>query len=161
LMFQCLSNLLADGVEPTGKEHGLTPSTGPASTSAEVFKALGDPIRWQIVQQMAEVGELPCSTLEETLPVSKPTISYHTKILIQAGLISVRKQGRNLFYTLRRDVLQQLVDDIWVLAPEPRPVHGGRIDHQVSAGRRRRASTSRPQPAGADTADGEVVLLTW
>jgi DNA-binding transcriptional ArsR family regulator len=132
------------------------------STSAEVFKALGDPIRWNIVQQMAEVGELACSTLEETLPVSKPTISYHTKILIQAGLISVRKQGRNLFYTLRRDVLRQLVDDLWMLAPEPRPVHGGRVDHQASAGRRRRASTSRPQPAaGADAADREAVLLTW
>jgi DNA-binding transcriptional ArsR family regulator len=132
------------------------------STSADVFKALGDPIRWNIVQQMAEVAELPCSTLEETLPISKPTISYHTKILVQAGLISVRKQGRSLFYTLRRDVLQQLVDDIWMLAPEPRPVREGRVDHQAGAGRRRRAGAARAQAsATADTADREAVLLTW
>jgi DNA-binding transcriptional ArsR family regulator len=154
--------LLADGVEPQLKEHGVTPITEPESTSADVFKALGDPIRWNIVQQMAQVGELPCSTLEETLPISKPTISYHTKILIQAGLISVRKQGRSLFYTLRRDVLQQLVDEIWLLAPEPRPVRAGRIDHQASAGRRRRAGASRTQPAAAaDSAEREAVLLTW
>ncbi|MCW2905426.1 MAG: putative ArsR family transcriptional regulator [Actinomycetia bacterium] len=140
----------------------MTPTTEPLSTSADVFKALGDPIRWNIVQQMAEVAELPCSTLEETLPISKPTISYHTKILVQAGLISVRKQGRSLFYTLRRDVLQQLVDDIWMLAPEPRPVREGRVDHQAGAGRRRRAGAARAQAsATADTADREAVLLTW
>lgn len=140
----------------------MTPTTEPVSTSADVFKALGDPIRWNIVQQMAEVAELPCSTLEETLPISKPTISYHTKILVQAGLISVRKQGRSLFYTLRRDVLQQLVDDIWMLAPEPRPVREGRVDHQAGAGRRRRAGAARAQAsATADSADREAVLLTW
>jgi DNA-binding transcriptional ArsR family regulator len=140
----------------------VTPSTEPASTSAEVFKALGDPIRWKIVQQMAQVGELPCSTLEETLPISKPTISYHTKILAHAGLISVRKQGRSLFYTLRRDVLQQLVDDVWMLAPEPRLVRGGRIDHQPGAGRRRRSGAAHPEaPAVAGTAEREAVLLTW
>jgi DNA-binding transcriptional ArsR family regulator len=152
--------LLADGVEPQGKEHGVTPTTEPAPTSAEVFKALGDPIRWNIVQQMARVGELACSTLEDTLPISKPTISYHTKILAQAGLISVRKQGRSLYYTLRRDVLQQLVDDIWMLAPEPRPVRAGRIDHQAGAGRRRRSGAARAQ-AAADSTDREATLLTW
>ena len=98
----------------------MTQSSGPAGNATEVFKALGDPIRWSIVQQMAAVDELPCSVLEDTLPVSKPTISYHTKILVQAGLITVRKQGRNFYYTLRRDVLRGVVDDVWTLAPEPR-----------------------------------------
>jgi DNA-binding transcriptional ArsR family regulator len=112
-----------------------------------VFNALGDPIRWSIIRQMAAVEELACATLEDTLPVSKPTISYHTKILSQAGLVSVRKQGRNLFYTLRRDVLRRLMDDIWTLAPEPVPVGGGvRADH-------------RPPPVRRRTA--EPVLLTW
>ena len=51
----------------------------------EVFRALSDPIRWSIIVQMAQVDELACITLESTLPVSKPTISYHTKILQNAG----------------------------------------------------------------------------
>ena len=68
-----------------------------SAVPTEVFKALGDPIRWSIVTQMAAVDELACLTLEDTLPVSKPTISYHTKILHHAGLISVRKSGRNGF----------------------------------------------------------------
>ena len=41
----------------------------------EIFKALSDPVRWSIVMQMAAVDELACVTLEDTLTVSKPTIS--------------------------------------------------------------------------------------
>lgn len=125
----------------------MAPSAGLPVAAADVFNALGDPIRWSIIRQMAAVEELACATLENTLPVSKPTISYHTKILSQAGLVSVRKQGRNLFYTLRRDVLRRLMDDIWTLAPEPVPVGGGaRADHRPPPVRRRAA---------------EPLLLTW
>ena len=38
----------------------------------EIFKALSDPIRWNIIVQMASVDELACVALEDTLPVSKP-----------------------------------------------------------------------------------------
>jgi DNA-binding transcriptional ArsR family regulator len=141
----------------------VTPNSVPSVNATEVFKALGDPIRWSIVQQMAEVDELACITLEDTLPISKPTISYHTKILTQAGLVDVRKQGRNFFYTLRRDVLRELMDDVWLLAPEPRPVHQGRIAHPSTANRRRRPS----EPARLKSAVGDentergATLLTW
>jgi DNA-binding transcriptional ArsR family regulator len=64
--------------------------TSQENLAAEVFKALGDPVRWSIIAQIAAVDELPCADLEQTLPVSKPTISYHTKILQQAGLLTVR-----------------------------------------------------------------------
>ena len=128
----------------------MAPSAGVQVAAADVFNALGDPIRWSIVRQMAAVEELPCATLEDTLPVSKPTISYHTKILSQAGLVSVRKQGRNLFYTLRRDALRRLMDDIWTLAPEPaadrRAGGDARADHRPPPARRRAT---------------EPALLTW
>lgn len=141
----------------------MTPPSAGAVSPTEVFKALGDPIRWSIVQQMAATDELACSTLEETLPISKPSISYHTKILTQAGLISVRKQGRNYFYTLRREVLRALVDDVWALAPEPRPVgQSGRLEHTPNLARRRRADTARLRPAAGDEGrEPEVTLLTW
>ena len=57
---------------------------GTNTTAAEVMKALSDPTRWEIVRQIAETDELPCATLESTLPLSKPTISYHTNILLKA-----------------------------------------------------------------------------
>ena len=142
----------------------MTPPSADAVSATEVFKALGDPIRWSIVQQMAATDELACSTLEETLPISKPSISYHTKILSQAGLISTRKQGRNFFYTLRRDVLRGLIDDVWALAPEPRPVgDSGQLEHKPTPIRRRRNSTTTRlrQAAGDEGREPEVTLLTW
>lgn len=131
----------------------------------EIFKALSDPVRWSIIVQMASVDELACITLEDTLPVSKPTISYHTKILHHAGLISVRKSGRNYYYSLRRDVLHKLLDDLWELAPTPRPVVAKEDGHVAmgrtqkradaqSAARKRRSGPSR------ETVE-EAVVLTW
>ena len=90
----------------------------------EIFKALADPVRWDIVMQMAAVDELACMTLEDTLPVSKPTISYHTKILYHAGLITVRKAGRNYYYSLRREVLRDLLSGLRALTPDAPPGTG-------------------------------------
>jgi DNA-binding transcriptional ArsR family regulator len=83
-----------------------------AAPVVDVMKALADPIRWDILMQMAAVDELACTTLEQTLPVGKSTISHHIKTLAQAGLIDVRKVGRNYFYTLRRDVLSTTLNSI-------------------------------------------------
>jgi DNA-binding transcriptional ArsR family regulator len=78
----------------------------------DVLKALSDEMRWSIVVQMSEVDELACTKLEHTLPVSKPTISYHIKVLYHAGLIEVRKEGRNYYYRLRREVLTTVLGDV-------------------------------------------------
>ena len=136
----------------------------------EIFKALSDPVRWSIIMQMAAVDELACVTLEDTLTVSKPTISYHTKILYHAGLISVRKSGRNYYYSLRRDVLHKLLDDLRELAPTPRPVVREDDVHVATGRRQKREARTRPGPArkrpGArETAASqnveEAVVLTW
>jgi DNA-binding transcriptional ArsR family regulator len=147
----------------------LEPSRVGGDAAPEVFKALSDPIRWSIVTQIAAVDELPCATLEERLPVSKPTISYHTRILHQAGLLSMRKKGRNYFYALRRDVLQEVLDVLWQLAPGPLPVDEGGL-RQADVSDRRRGKRSRTgQSAGRGpeprlrkaSGDDEVVVLTW
>jgi DNA-binding transcriptional ArsR family regulator len=136
----------------------------------EIFKALSDPVRWSIIAQMAAVDELACVTLEDTLTVSKPTISYHTKILYHAGLISVRKSGRNYYYSLRRDVLHKLLDDLWELAPTPRPVMREEDGHVAMGRRQKRDAHALSDPArkrrGArETAASqnaeEAVVLTW
>jgi DNA-binding transcriptional ArsR family regulator len=136
----------------------------------EIFKALSDPVRWSIIMQMAAVDELACLTLEDTLTVSKPTISYHTKILYHAGLISVRKSGRNYYYSLRRDVLRKLLDDLWELAPTPQPVVREEDGH-VAMGRRQKreahalSSPARNRRGPRETAASqnveEAVVLTW
>ena len=84
----------------------------PLAPLPDVFKALSDPMRWSIVERMGELDELACTTIEQMLPVSKPTISYHIKVLYHAGLIEVRKQGRNYFYRLRREALDEVMDEL-------------------------------------------------
>ena len=137
------------------------------SPSAEIFKALGDPTRWSILTQIADAGELACTALEYTLPVSKPTISYHTKILRQAELISVRKTGRNYYYSLRNEMIHDLLDALWELAPTPRPVVGNEKG-SVPNGRRQRRNErtgfilARPSSAdrSKDVTDA-AAILTW
>jgi DNA-binding transcriptional ArsR family regulator len=148
---------------------GTIVETSQDNAAAEVFKALGDPVRWSIIAQIAAVDELPCADLEQTLPVSKPTISYHTKILQQAGLLSVRKEGRNYYYALRRDMLREVQDELWRLAPAPRPVAESGIGYESPAVRHRseRAAAASARSARRDrrarrvVGDDDVVLLTW
>ena len=85
----------------------------------EIFKALSDPVRWSIIMQMAAVDELACVTLEGTLTVSKPTISYHTKILYHAGLISARKSGRNSQATMKTKAQTRAVSTIASIILQP------------------------------------------
>jgi DNA-binding transcriptional ArsR family regulator len=129
------------------------------ATPAEIFKALGDPVRWSIIEQVAREDELACSLLEDTLPVSKPTISYHTKVLTQAGLLEVRKRGRNYFYCLRREVLGELADQLWALAPGPRAVTAD------PAPSRRRSPRPAADPdlklAAGDDRTPPATLPTW
>jgi DNA-binding transcriptional ArsR family regulator len=135
------------------------------SPPTEVFSALSDPIRWSIITQMAQVDELACVTLESTLPVSKPTISYHIKILQNAGLIETRKAGRNYYYCLRRDVIRDLLDGLWELVPAPRLV-GGHSSPGPAARRQGRAypasrsASTRRRVASHDEAE-EAAVLTW
>jgi DNA-binding transcriptional ArsR family regulator len=74
---------------------------------SEIFAALSEPVRIRIIRMIAETDELACTRLDETLPISKSTISYHIKVLHHAGLISVRKDGRYYHYRLKAEVLQR------------------------------------------------------
>lgn len=131
----------------------------------EACKALADPVRWAILTRASGVDQVACQELD-SLPVSKPTISYHLKILSQAGLISVRRAGRNSYYSLEREALHQVVDALWALAPTPRPLVSGEPAY-VNPGRRQRrtaAENSRGMRAAMPedpTERQEAVILTW
>jgi DNA-binding transcriptional ArsR family regulator len=68
--------------------------------------ALGDPVRLQIVQRLAETGELTCSDLD--CAVAKSTMSHHFKILRESGLVLTRKEGTQHINTLRSEDINQL-----------------------------------------------------
>ena len=71
---------------------------------AGVLYALGDPVRLEIVKQLAEKGELPCSAIL-SVPVAKSTLLHHFKVLREAGVLHSRKEGTQHMNSLRREDL--------------------------------------------------------
>ena len=83
----------------------LRPSV--AEALARRFKALGDPARVAIVNQLAGADELCVCQLR--LGLSQPTVSHHLRILREARLIEVaRKQGTWVYYQLVPEAVEQL-----------------------------------------------------
>ncbi|MGQ9572290.1 MAG: ArsR/SmtB family transcription factor [Dehalococcoidia bacterium] len=82
---------------------------GEAERWAAVFKALADPTRVRILRLVATNpgGVCECHIVDCT-PLSQPTISYHIKVLKEAGLLEVEKRGLWCYFRLRKDVLGQV-----------------------------------------------------
>lgn len=91
---------------------------------AKMFKALGDPIRLRLLSMIASTpgdGEVCVCDLTSPFELSAPTISYHLKILREAGLVSSDRRGTWVYYSLRRDHLGKLSDMLAVPAPSSLP----------------------------------------
>ena len=71
----------------------------------EVFSALGDPTRWQVLATLAERGEGSATVLARDLPVSRPAVIKHLAVLDRAGLVGSRKVGREVLYSPRPERL--------------------------------------------------------
>lgn len=80
----------------------------PLAAPVELFKVLSDPVRLDLYRRIIAVPEMSCTMLVDDADVSASTVSYHVKLLKTAGLVAVRKQGRNYFYTGRVGPLDQL-----------------------------------------------------
>jgi DNA-binding transcriptional ArsR family regulator len=64
-----------------------------------VFEALGEPVRRRIIELLQE-GPSPVGRLAERLPVGRPAVSKHLRVLSGAGLITHRKAGTRNLYAL-------------------------------------------------------------
>jgi len=94
----------------------LRPSV--AESLAARFKALSDPARVAIVNQLAGEDELCVCQLR--LGLSQPTVSHHLRVLREAGLVEVaRKRGTWVYYRLVPEAVEQLA---FALGGAPRPV---------------------------------------
>ncbi|KXZ12626.1 ArsR family transcriptional regulator [Bacillus nakamurai] len=72
----------------------------------KVLHALSDPLRLELVKQLAETTEKTCSTCAD-IQVAKSTLSHHFKVLREAGIAQVRIDGKHRYYSLRKDDLQE------------------------------------------------------
>jgi len=65
-------------------------------------KALADESRYKLLCLIAERDEISCAELIERLPLAQPTISHHVKILLDADLIAVRREGQRAYFRFNR-----------------------------------------------------------
>lgn len=80
-----------------------------------ILTALADPTRRKVFEGLRD-GPKPVGALASTLPVSRPAVSQHLKVLSQAGLVSVSEQGTRRYYAIRRERLDDLrhwLDGFW------------------------------------------------
>ena len=74
------------------------------TATAAVFRALADPTRRQILQDLCK-GELAAGDIASRFPISGPSISRHLAVLKAAGLITERRQANRVIYSLVPDRL--------------------------------------------------------
>jgi DNA-binding transcriptional ArsR family regulator len=79
------------------------------STNGVVLDALGDPTRRSIFESLRS-GPHSVGELAEGLPVSRPAVSQHLRVLKEAGLVSDTKDGTRRVYRIEPDALRQVRD---------------------------------------------------
>ena len=91
---------------------------------ARVFKAMGDPVRLRLLSLIAchEGGESCVCDLTSAFDMTAPSVSYHLRILREAGLISAERRGTWVYYRVNPDVMSRMSA---VLVPQPAALAAG------------------------------------
>ena len=78
-----------------------------AQPDDELWSAIGDPSRRRVLDLLVSNGEVSASWLARRVPFSRQAVSKHLVVLEEAGLVSRRKQGREVLYQVKADRLDQ------------------------------------------------------
>ena len=78
----------------------------------DMFVALADPTRRNILELLAASGELSATALYEHFPVSPQAVSQHLKVLREAHLVEMEKHAQKRLYRLNPQTLSQF--EVWV-----------------------------------------------
>jgi ArsR family transcriptional regulator len=102
----------------------ITEDRIPAETAAllaPAFKALGDPVRLQLMSMIASApdGEICVCDLTPAFTLSGPTISHHLKTLREAGLVTAERRGTWVYYRAQPGLMAQLANLLTVEASVP------------------------------------------
>ena len=135
----------------------VTPAAPPASPEAlpvELARALGDPLRWRIVELLAS-EQLCVAHLAEELETAQPLVSHHLKVLRQAGLIEPDRYRYWTYYRLRPGALVRLAATLGLIA---RSAPGGTACRRLIPGTDPAppASARPPQQGGPVMPDGQL-----
>ena len=79
--------------------------------TAKILKAISDPKRLRIVD-MLSCGELCGCEILEAFQITQPTLSHDMKVLVEAGIVNDRREGKNIFYSLNGERLTAFKDTL-------------------------------------------------
>lgn len=81
-----------------------------AATTTDVFNAIAEPRRRQIIELLAQRGALAVGALVVALGLPQPAVSKHVGVLREVGVVSVDKNGRQRVYRLNPQELKSVYD---------------------------------------------------
>jgi len=105
-------------VTSTAISSAASPAVGSETVPVELARALGEPLRWRIVELLA-TEQLCVAHLAEELGVAQPLVSHHLKVLRQAGLIEAERYRYWTYYRLRPTALVRLAATLGLFARSP------------------------------------------
>jgi len=86
-----------------------TASTKDLTQAARWFHALADETRLRIIDCLLECEQCVCD-LTEALQAGQSRLSFHLKILKEAGILKDRREGRWIYYSLNKEAFEQIED---------------------------------------------------
>ena len=98
-----------------------TQELGEARELSALLRAVGDPVRLQVLRQLAQNEEMSVTALVQAVRVSQPLLSWHLGVLRRSGLVEMRKEGRLVWYSLNHRALRSFDERLhdWVkVAPD-------------------------------------------
>ena len=107
----------------------VTADRGTNLTGAELLAVAADPIRWTLLNKLAAGGSCVCN-LHADVPIAANLLSYHLRVLREAGLVVGVRRGRWIDYSLAEGALERLhaaIPSPIAAPPEPAPEGAGRI----------------------------------
>ena len=95
--------------------------SGRRQGSLALLSAAADPVRWEVLSHLAQRGTSCVCVLQERVPVPANLLSYHLKVLRDAGLVTTTRRGRWIDYSLAEDAPRRLVESLPVSEPAVLP----------------------------------------
>ena len=113
----------------------------------DIFGALADPVRRSLLTDLAE-GPRRVVDLAADRPISRPAVSKHLRLLLEAGAVSVAEHGRERYYALDRSALAPVTSYVAGLAARPLSDHAlDALDTEVRRTTRERRGARPTAPA--------------
>lgn len=123
----------------------------PYQPSADLFKTLAHPARLAILSILREGEQCVCH-IEAMLKLRQAYISQHLKVLKDAGIVSDRRDGWNMYYRVLRPEVFGVMDAVFTAAGQPEPLPHAHARAECPCPK------CHPDPGPVDA--GQVILLS-